>query len=115
MIIIAKQVWQLETFILQDGTEVDIKPLNIKNLRKFMTVIGTLKGIAADETLSDDEKELQTIDKITEAATIAIAKADPELAKDTDRLEDILDVQTIHKILEVAGGVKLNDPNLVTE
>jgi hypothetical protein len=37
----------------------------------------------------------------------------PDLVKDRDKLEDALDVPTINRILEVCGGIKLDDPNLV--
>jgi hypothetical protein len=96
-------VFESETLTLQDDTEVEIKPLNIKSLRKFMEVV---------DKLSDLKKESDAIDVLLEAAAVAIARTNPELAADTDKLEEILDVPTMHKIIEIAGGVKLNDPNL---
>jgi hypothetical protein len=34
----------------------------------------------------------------------------PELA-DKEKLEDVVDLPTIYKVIEVAAGIKLNDPN----
>lgn len=31
----------------------------------------------------------------------------------TDEFEDVMDMDTLYKVLEVCGGVKLNDPNLL--
>ena len=33
----------------------------------------------------------------------------PELAKDSEKLEDLLDLPTVYKIVEAASGVKLNE------
>jgi hypothetical protein len=37
----------------------------------------------------------------------------PELAADKEALEEALDVPTIWKIMEICGGIKLGDPNLM--
>lgn len=118
VVIIATQVWQAETFVLQDGTEVTIKPLNIKRLRLFMQIISQLgeteKTVGKEKVaLSVEEREEKFLQTIFEAALIPIAQADKELSENKDKLEEILDVPTIHKILEVAGNVKLNTENLV--
>jgi len=39
-------------------------------------------------------------------------KTATRLVADRDALEDALDVPTINRILEVCGGIKLDDPNL---
>lgn len=98
----ATKVFETETLELQDGSVVEIKPLNIKRLRKFMEIVKDLDGIDEDEA----------VDLMIKACAIAIEPSDSALAADTDRLEEALDVPTMWKILEVAGGVKMNDPNL---
>lgn len=88
--------------ILIGDTEVEVRPLTIRQLRRFVKIIGGLDF--EDQTeLSDDD-----IDKMIEAASIALEKAAPELAKDDDKLEDILDIRTFNAILNAAMGV---DPN----
>lgn len=100
----ATKVYEEETIELQDGTEVVIRPLNIKKLREFMSVIKKLEAIETEE---------ESIDILLEACTIAISQKNKAVSENTDLLEESLDVPTMHRILEVAGGVKMNDPNLL--
>jgi hypothetical protein len=59
------------------------------------------------------ESEDQTLSVLIEACSIVLEKQYPELVKDKDALEDALDVPTINRILEVCGGIKMDDPNLL--
>ena len=59
------------------------------------------------------ETEDETLTLLIEACAIALEKQLPELVKDRDALEDALDVPTINRILEVCGGIKMDDPNLL--
>jgi hypothetical protein len=104
----ATKVSKEEDIELQDGTVVEIKPLNIKSLRKFMEVVKVLEDEEADDN--------QTFDAMVEACAIPIGRANKELGEDRDALEEVLDVPTMWKILEVAGGIKVGDgaPNLAT-
>lgn len=99
----ATQAFKTEEIELQDGTTVLIKPFNIKNLRDFFKIINKLKELKEEE---------DGIEILFEASTLAIKRTNPELAADKDKLEEVLDLPTMHKIIEVAGGVNLNDPNL---
>lgn len=101
----ATKVYTVEQLELQDGTVVTIKPLNIKRLRVFMEIVKDFDKI---------EEEEESINLMIKACALAIG-ADAEMrekAADTEWLEDNLDIPTMWKILEVAGGVKPNDPNL---
>jgi DNA repair exonuclease SbcCD nuclease subunit len=91
----ATTVYDVEEIELQSGAKVKLKPLSIKQLRKFMEVI----------------KKVQ--DAEDEAATLGIETQLPDLVKDIDKLEEALDVPTINRILEVCGGIKMDDPNLI--
>lgn len=102
----ATTVYSEEDLKLQDGTEVTLRPLNIKQLRKFMAVI---------EKMSETKSELEGFDVMLDAAAVCLEKAAPDLVKDRDALEEALDIPTINKILEVCGGVNLggsDSPNL---
>jgi hypothetical protein len=85
-----------------DGRKRVVKPLTIKHLREFMKV--------ANEMKTDNEAGMtdEDIDKMIAAASIALRKADPELAADRDALEDILDLKTFGEVMAAAMG---NDPN----
>jgi len=86
-----------------DGKKRIVKPLTIKHLREFMKVANEMKS--NDEAGMTDED----IDKMIAAASIALRKADPELAANRDLLEDILDLRTFGEVMAAAMG---NDPNL---
>ena len=100
----ATTVYSVEELTLQNGSTVKLKPLSIKELRKFMLV---LQG-ASDSTTED-----QTLNVLIDAVAVALEKQLPELVADRDALEDALDVPTINRILEVCGGIKMDDPNLL--
>jgi CRISPR/Cas system type I-B associated protein Csh2 (Cas7 group RAMP superfamily) len=85
-----------------DGKKRVVKPLTIKHLREFMKVANEMKT-DNEAGMTDDD-----IDKMIAAASIALRKADPELASDRDALEDILDLRTFGEVMAAAMG---NDPN----
>jgi hypothetical protein len=101
---LATTVYDVEEIQLQNGATVKLKPLTIKELRKFMIVIQKTA-----EVTSEDE----TLTILIEACAVALEKQLPELVKDIDAFEDTLDVPTINRILEVCGGIKMDDPNLL--
>lgn len=99
----ANSINNKETITLQDGTKVDIRPLTIKNLRKFMEVVEGFEKIK-------DEKA--GLDLMIDAVQIALVAINPEKFNDKDYLEEVLDMPTISRIMEVSGGVDINaDPN----
>ena len=100
----ASTVYDVEEIQLQNAAIVKLKPLTIKELRKFMAAIAkTAEATTEDETLSI----------LIEACAVALEKQLPDLVKDIDAFEDTLDVPTINRILEVCGGIKMDDPNLL--
>jgi hypothetical protein len=100
----ASTVYDVEEIQLQNGAIVKLKPLTIKELRKFMVAIGK-----TEEATTEDE----TLSILIEACAVALEKQLPDLVKDIDAFEDTLDVPTINRILEVCGGIKMDDPNLL--
>ena len=100
----ATTIYDVEEIQLQNGATVKLKPLTIKELRKFMIAIQKTAN-----TTSEDE----TLDILIDACAVALEKQLPELVADRDALEDALDVPTINRILEVCGGIKMDDPNLL--
>jgi homoserine dehydrogenase len=101
---LATTVYNVEEITLQNGAVVKLKPLTIKELRKFMQAIQR-----TGEATTEDE----TLDILIDAVAVALEKQQPELVANRDALEDALDVPTINRILEVCGGIKLDDPNLL--
>lgn len=84
-----------------DGTVRKIRPLTIRQLRKFMKIANNMR---TDEGSMTDED----IDNMIESASIVIGATDPQLASDKEKLEDILDLKTYSALMAAAMG---NDPN----
>lgn len=87
--------------VFADGKTRTIKPLTIRQLRKFMK---TVKDLNTESGISDED-----IDIMVEAAAIALATVDAELASDVDALEDILDLRSFGELMSAAMG---SDPSL---
>lgn len=102
----ASTVYDVEEITLQNGAVVKLKPLTIKELRKFM---------AAIQKTAEASTEDQTLTILIDACAVALEKQLPELTQDRDAFEDVLDVPTINRILEVCGGIKMDDPNLLAQ
>lgn len=100
----ATTVYDVEEIELQNGAKVKLKPLTIKELRKFMIVIDKTQQLTSQD---------ETLNILIDACAVALEKQLPDLVKDRDALEDSLDVPTINRILEVCGGIKMDDPNLL--
>ena len=100
----ATTVYSVEEITLQNGVTVKLKPLTIKELRKFMVVIQKTAEVTTED---------ETLTILIEACAVALEKQLPDLVKDVDAFEDVLDVPTINRILEVCGGIKMDDPNLL--
>lgn len=112
----ATAVYNEETIKLQDGKEVLLRPLAIGKLRRFMkvwegfkkveegdeetplSIFVTCAGISIEDSFKEQFDKTFTDGDLTEEYRVY--------------LEDALDMDTIYKILDVCGGLKLNDPNL---
>ena len=86
---------------LIDGTEIEIRPLKISLLKPFMAKFEKIADVAADN--------VKSMDILMECVQIAMKQYSPEIADDKKKLEDILDLPTVYKIVEEASGVKLAD------
>jgi inhibitor of KinA sporulation pathway (predicted exonuclease) len=94
-----------KTISLIDGTKITVRPLKISLLRKFMK---SFEGIA--EVADDNEKSMNLL---MECVQIALQQYKPELAEDAAKLEEVLDLPTVYKIVEEASGIKLTDAALL--
>lgn len=118
----ATQVYKTEDVSLQDGTDVTLKPLAIGRLRTFMEawshfaestsddegfdVFINCAGIALEHNFTDVFDSLR--------ATAVEKKKGSFLSTEYKTyLEDTLDLDTIYMVLDLCGGIKLNDPKLM--
>lgn len=121
----ATTVYEEVDITLQDKTDVVLKPLPIAQLRRFMAAWKEMANLKGE---SDEEKEEYSFTVFVNCAGIALenqflalekftetrGKGKDPLSKEyRDYLENVLDMDTIYKVMEVCGGLKLNDPNLM--
>jgi hypothetical protein len=85
---------------LIDGTKITVRPLKISLLRPFMK---KFEGVA--KVAEDNEKSMTLL---VECVQIAMQQYKPELAGDIQKLEDLLDLPTVYKIVEAASGINLS-------
>ena len=90
---------EAEKVKLIDGTEITVRPLKISLLRPFMK---KFEGVA--KVAEDNEKSMTLL---VECVQIAMEHYKPELAGDIQKLEDLLDLPTVYKIVEAASGINL--------
>lgn len=97
----ATKVYEIDMIEFIDGTEIEIKPLKIKYLREFMEVFDLMYMAKNDE---------QAIRILAECARVCMKQFYPSI-KTIEELEDSLDLPTIYRILDIAAGIKINNPD----
>jgi len=100
----ATSVYEIVEVELMDGTTISMRPLKISLLRDFMKEFQKI----GDEKVAEDN--IKSMDVLLECATIAMKQYNPEFAT-KEKMEEVVDLPTVYKIIEVAAGIKLNDPN----
>ena len=91
---------------LSNGTVINVQPLKINKLKKILQAIKPIQ----DGTANTDEAAMEVF---IAAGMICMEQFAPEFSTDKDKFEDNFETPTLMKILEIAGGLKLNndDPN----
>ena len=100
----ATKIYETLDLELLDGTVITLKPLNLKTLRALMK-----EWSKAQEVKTEDE----FVQVLVDCTKIALKQLAPSLLEPEDIVEDVIDLQTMYKILEIAAEIKLNDPNLL--
>ena len=95
----ATTVHEEQTLTLIDGTKIKVRPLKISLLRPFLK---KFDGVAA---VADNNEKSMTL--LVECAQIAMKQYKPEIADDLEKLEELLDLPTVYKIVEAASGANL--------
>ena len=100
----ATSVYEVVEVELMDGSKISMRPLKISLLRDFMKEFQKI----GDEDIAEDN--IKSMDLLLYCAVIAMKQYNPELAS-KEQMEEVIDLPTVYKIIEVASGIKLNDPN----
>ena len=89
-----------QVLTLIDGTTIEVRPLKISLLKPFMKKFEGVSLVA-----EDNEKSMNLL---IDCVSIAMKQYSPELAADPAKLEELLDLPTVYKIVEAASGSVLN-------
>ena len=100
----ATAVYEIVEIELMDGSTISMRPLKISLLRDFMKEFQKI----SDEKIAEDN--IKSMNLLLECAVIAMKQYKPELAT-KEALEEVIDLPSIYKVIEIAAGIKLNDPN----
>lgn len=118
----ATQAYTATEIALQDDTDVTLRPLPIGRLRRFMDAWAGIREVAEDEDGFDVfvnccgialEHEFKGKFDALKATVDEQKEGEFLSAEYREYLEEVLDLETIYVILDVAGGIKLNDPKLL--
>lgn len=95
----ATKVYDSDTVETVDGTLIYLTPLKIKYLRDFMREFEDVKSSKDDEAATNH---------LVRCIVAAMQQYNPSF-KTIEDVEDNFDMPSIYKILEIAGGIKIND------
>lgn len=118
----ATQAFTATEIALQDDTDVTIRPLPIGRLRRFMEAWKEIGNVDNDDdgfevfiNCSGIALEHEFKGKFDALKASAAERQNGEFLSEEykEYLEEVLDLETIYVILDVAGGIKLNDPKVV--
>jgi hypothetical protein len=104
------RVYTIEEIELQDWEKpVRIHPLTIKKFRELAEILQQLTPTPEIQK-KKGFKNKEFLDVMLEATAFAMKTFEPELGT-VEVLEEHVDMPTMERILDIAAGVKLNDPN----
>lgn len=95
----ATKIYDTAYVHLIDGTELYLTPLKIKYLREFMEAFEHIKSANNDE---------DSIIALVECSRVAMKQYYPQI-KTIEDVEDNFDLESIYTILDIAGGIKIQD------
>jgi hypothetical protein len=98
--VMATKVYDIEIVQLVDGTTIELTPLKIKYLREFMVAFDKVKDA------EDDDIALQ---QLIACGVIAMKQYYPSIKTEED-LEDLIDIKTLYRLLDIAAGIKMSSP-----
>jgi len=99
--IMAENVRPGTKIVFADNVERTVYPVSLRLLR-------TLNEVMKDLQVEEDTLSEETIDRMVDAAVVVFQQVDPELAKDRDAVEDLVDIRTFNQLVGAAMGA---DPN----
>lgn len=101
-----QNIYEVFEVPLQDGSTIQLRPASISLLKKGQKELDRLGEVKDAE---------DTLNVLLDIVVVLLKKQRPEFADPENRelVEDLFDLDTVYKVIEVFLGVKLNDPKLV--
>lgn len=115
----ATTVYEVQELVLDDGSTITCKPANIKVMRKGNELLANL---------GDVEDNDEGIHRLLDIVCLCTKRERPEFEVDEkddkgkktgnkvtnyDLMEELFDMDTMFKVIELFLGIKLNDPKLL--
>jgi hypothetical protein len=95
----ATEIYETDIIYLVDGTELEVSPLKIKYLRRFMKAFEDVKIAKGD---------YEAISALSKCAMICMKQFKPEIADTIENFEEHIDLKTIYKLLDISAGIKID-------
>lgn len=102
-----QNIYEVLEVPLQDGSIIELKPASIAVLKRGQKELDRLAAVKTTD---------ETLDVLLDVCIVLLKKQRPELADPDggkELAEDLFDLTTVYKVIEIALGVNLNDPKLV--
>jgi hypothetical protein len=96
----ATEIYKTGIVFSVDGIELEISPLKIKYLKRFMRAFEDVKLAKSD---------MEAISALAVCGAICMQQFMPQLATSVEVFEDNFDIKTVYKILEYAAGINVNE------
>lgn len=108
----ATEAFTKESIVLLDGRTLELVPLNIRNTRVLQARLDEFQNKIKDSKGVDSP--LEYVDDLLDMCRICLTKIDPELHGNPELIEDVLDFDSMFRILKVVAGVDFTMPQLQT-
>ena len=97
--IMATEIYNTGIIYLVDGTELEISPLKIKYLRKFMNDFEGVRSAKGD---------IEAISALAICGMNCMKQYMPKISRSIEDFEDAIDLKNIYKLLDYAAGIKID-------
>jgi hypothetical protein len=95
----ATEIYKINYIYLIDGEELEISPLKIKYLRRFMEKF---------EDVKKAKNDYETITALSICAMECMKQFKPDIATSIEKFEEFVDLKTIYRLLELSAGIKID-------
>jgi hypothetical protein len=95
----ATEIYKTGIIKLIDGSDLEISPLKIKYLRKFMNDFEGVRNAKGD---------IDAISALAICGMNCMKQYKPEISNSIEEFEDSIDLKNIYKLLDYAAGIKVD-------